>query len=345
LPDFAGTYGDVAASTRARDRAGIRAYLFDAAAEDSDVVLERGVVERLGEDQLLWIEVDLNQADAIRDAAAVLGLNDRVLAGLLSDEAVEPTVVDHAEYLHLHVCEAVKTENGYEPRVLKCVLGAGWILTGHYGEVTFVQRFADHIAGDSELGRLNTRAFLAKLLDWHLSSYFRVVEAIEREVDVLDDRLLADTPCDRRAMLVLALLRRRVAELRRLLAPHREVYAILAHPKFAPIEGSDDADLFPLLNDRLARAIDAVENAREMLIGSYDIYMTQLSQRTNDVMKLLTVTSVLLLPPTMIAGILGMNFQPLPSIFHGTSHFWITILLMALLSTSVLVVAKARSWL
>jgi Mg2+ and Co2+ transporter CorA len=335
----------VVGSTRTQGIAGVRAYLFDAQGEDRDVAVDREVVDSLGEDHLLWIDADLNDPDATREVAAVLGLNDRVLNGLLSDEAVEPAVVDHAEYLHLHVCEAVKTEKGYEPRVLKCVLGTGWMLTGHYGDVTFVRRFADHIAGDSELGRLNTRAFLAKLLDWHLSSYFQAVESIEREVDDLDERLLGDKPCNRRTMLVLALLRRRVAQLRRLLAPHREVYAILAHPKFAPIGSNDDADLFPLLNERLARAIDAVENAREMLIGSYDIYMTQLSQRTNDVMKVLTITSVLLLPPTMIAGILGMNFQPLPAIFHGTSHFWITVCLMAVLSTCVLLVAKLRSWL
>jgi magnesium transporter len=59
-----------------------------------------------------------------------------------------------------------------------------------------------------------------------------------------------------------------------------------------------------------AAAVDAVDSAREMLIGSFDVPMTRTAQRTNDVMKVLTITSAALLPSTLIAAILGMNVSP-----------------------------------
>jgi magnesium transporter len=93
---------------------------------------------------------------------------------------------------------------------------------------------------------------------------------------------------------------------------------------------------------RLEKAIEATDNTREMLIGSVEVFMTQTAQRTNEVMKILTLVSVLLLPCAVIAGVLGMNFKV--QIFDNPDLFWVAIALMAGLAATTLFVARRIHW-
>ena len=95
--------------------------------------------------------------------------------------------------------------------------------------------------------------------------------------------------------------------LRNTLSAHREVLGLLSHPRSDAVVGADAAG-DQRLEGRLQQAIDAVDTAREMIVGSFDIFMTRTSQATNDIMKRLTIVSVLLLPAAALAGIMGMNF-------------------------------------
>ena len=83
------------------------------------------------------------------------------------------------------------------------------------------------------------------------------------------------------------------------LAPHRWAFAPLARPDFE-LEGLGKP--WPGIVDRLDSTVDAVENARELLIGAFDVYMATSAQRTNDVMKALTILSAILLPAVVLAG-------------------------------------------
>ena len=80
-----------------------------------------------------------------------------------------------------------------------------------------------------------------------------------------------------------------------------------------------------------------------MLLGSFEILMTRTAQRTNDVMKLLTVISVMLLPSTLVAGILGMNFHP--AFFDDPVLFWFALGFMILTMTLTVVTVRRRGWL
>jgi Mg2+ and Co2+ transporter CorA len=80
-----------------------------------------------------------------------------------------------------------------------------------------------------------------------------------------------------------------------------------------------------------------------MLIGTFDVHMTRTAQRTNDIMRVLTWASVILLPAAVLAGIMGMNFKL--DFFANPTFFWIVIGFMVLLATSTLLVARWRGWL
>jgi Mg2+ and Co2+ transporter CorA len=116
----------------------------------------------------------------------------------------------------------------------------------------------------------------------------------------------------------------------------------MAQPEFEQLSETDSTERFRDLSTRLERAIDAIESAREMVIGSFELVMTRTAQRTNEVMKALTVISAVLLPATLMAGILGMNFRP--SFFDRPELFWVALGAMAVLAGSVLAFARRRRW-
>ena len=121
------------------------------------------------------------------------------------------------------------------------------------------------------------------------------------------------------------------------------MYAEVGRPDFISDIEPREAEALAALIHRLERATEAVANAREMLIGTFDVHMTRTAQRANDTMRLLTWVSVTLLPAAVLAGIMGMNFQI--GLFENPDVFWIVVASMVLFALTALVVARRRQWL
>jgi Mg2+ and Co2+ transporter CorA len=180
---------------------------------------------------------------------------------------------------------------------------------------------------------------VAAIVDSVLNSYLHQVEQVERQVDELDLMAL-DSDINDGFLPQVVELRKRIARIRRTLVRHRAAFAPLARPDFALHE--ELGEPWPGLVDRLERTIDAVENTRDLLVGSLEIYLGQVGQRTNEVMKLLTLLSAVLLPAVVVAGVMGMNFQM--GFFDTAENFWIVVGVMLALGASALVIAKLQKW-
>jgi magnesium transporter len=209
----------------------------------------------------------------------------------------------------------------------------------HDGPIAALGRFSDEVHGDSLIGELDAGLFLAAIVDTVLTEYFGRIEQIEREIDRLDELALRGP--DSKIFLVEVLrLRRMVAVLRRTIAPHREAFAPLARTDAALDEVLGSAQ--PSLLERLERVIDSAENARELLVGSFDIYLGGAAHRTNEVMKVLTILSAVLLPGVVLAGVMGMNFKL--GFFDQADNFWLVIGGMVAMAVAILAVARNRHW-
>ena len=215
-------------------------------------------------------------------------------------------------------------------------------MTVHADELKFLQDFDDRVRADSGLGALDSASFLAALLDWHINSYFRVLETFEQAVDDLDEEVLLH-PNDREFLEDLVDLRRRVGQLRRVLAPHREVFSGLARPDFQGLASTDAGPQFRALDDRFERAMDAAENARDLVLGSFDLYMAGTGRKTNDAVQLLTIVTVSLGIIGAVAGVMGTNFN-VAFYKAGVKGFIYMLLGMGVLIASVLLVARRRKW-
>jgi Mg2+ and Co2+ transporter CorA len=217
----------------------------------------------------------------------------------------------------------------------------GLVVSIHDGEVDGLDAPIRQSAGETLLGHLDAGTFLALLLDELLGGYFEAVERIEERIDRLDVAALrADEPDE--VLRSMVSLRREIARVRRALAPQRPVFSSLTRPD-AELETDLLGAAWPGLAQRFQLAVDAVENARELLIGSFDIVMTRNGQRTNDVMRVLTVISAILLPSVVLAGVMGMNFE-IP-FFAAGSNFYVVLLAMIVLAAAILGVARWRRWL
>ena len=317
----------------------VRAFLYDAEGFDREIDVDKEQINSHSQNSLLWIDLSTDDKEAMERLQARFSLTPGMLHNVRRLDRRPHTDI-YGDIIHLRV-DTVQPATGRTQTIpLDFILGHNLVMTVHPQPVKFLEAFDHSIQGDTQMGKLDAAEFLASLLDWHVSSYFRIVEEIASEIDKLDERVLrargrGDILSD------LVALRRKVARVRLTLTPHREAYAALSNPEIPMIGNSQSAQLFQALYDRLERAIDSVEHARELLVGSFDIHTTLVGQRTNETMTVLTLATVALLPVGAIAGILGMNFKA--RLFNaGDIGFWIALLLMAGVSIGTILIARYR---
>ena len=245
----------------------------------------------------------------------------------------------------MHVTLHVASSEEGDPvlRPLECVLGSNWVVTAHEAEIEALEEFRERAEGGSEVGALDSPSFVAAAVEWVVTSYFRAFEAIEEELEELDAKVMSDVPksvSDDLARLVE--LRRSIGTLRRALSPHREVIVALAHPELDLLSTETSAQRFDAIERRVAQAVDAAREAKESTRGSFDLLVARLGQRTNDIMKVLTLVTVILLPSTVLGGIMGMNFKV--GLFDLVWMFWAVIATMLGIAVLVLSVARSQRW-
>lgn len=323
----------------------IRAFLYDADGADRAIELNHDSVGHLSDRQLLWIDVTGNDRREIEDVGSVLHLHRESIKNLLNPIG-RPRLDQFGSYFQVNVI-AIESNPQEGPSHFRNIpldffAGPNYVVTVHAEELQFLRDFDDRVREDSGLGALDSATFLAALLDWHISSYFRVLEAFEEEVDDLDEEVLSH-PNDREFLEDLVILRRRVGEVRRTLAPHREVFSSLARPDFQGLGNAEALPAFRSLADRFERAMDAAENARELVIGSFDLYMAGTSRKTNEAVQVLTIVTVSLGIIGAVAGVMGTNFTV--DFFKAGLHgfLWMVIGMVALIAL-ILMVARRKKW-
>ena len=340
--------GDVAGGTRdaGNDGACVRILLFDA--EGNDQVLDEASIDpdALAEQQLLWVDVEDEDADVAE--AIVERLVQRLRLGpaaraLLRSLDGRPRLHNVGDWFLVQVTVVEhEGELRFAGRTLVVVCGHNFVLTLHLGPLAFLDQLRHREHGETRLGTLSAERFTASLLDWQIESYLHAVSDFESSVDRLEVSILARQP-QREALPDLARLRRGASRLRRLLAPHRHVFGAMARPDFRPDVGELADRQFIALEQRFERAMDAIENARELVVGSFELFTTRTAQRTNETMRVLTFVTVLLGSLALAAGVLGMNFNA-PFFQSGGRGFWTTIAGMGVVVTCALGFARWRRW-
>jgi magnesium transporter len=319
----------------------LQAYLYNADGSDQQIELDEQVVGKLHDRQLLWADVVGREEKDIDRIASIFKLNKQRVKNLLNP-ADRPRLDIHRDYFHIYAIAVKPEKNKYEPVPLDLFCGSNYVITIHPEEIEFLEDFRSQVEGDTELGKLTAESLVATLLEWHIGSYFRALEKLEDEIDQLDEEILSSSP-ERSFLPELVGLRSRVSRLRRLLVPHRDVFYALSRPDFTLLADSEAIPHFRNLNDRFDRAMDSLETARDVVIGTFDLLTTRTAESTNEVIKVLTLATVLLGATSTIACILGMNFE-IEFFQSGDRGFWGVVAGMVLLIVGSVAFAKIKRW-
>lgn len=321
----------------------VRARLFDADKPDERLDPEQAFATRPSDNQLLWIDLvgDVGR-EVTQQLAPLLDLQPRTLRSLARPDDL-PHVTLHRDYLHVRIAAHPSDRDDSATAWLDVIAGRNIVITRHVRPVPFLDDVDSRIDRDAPAGSLSDAAFFTVIVDAAIASYHAAVDTVEEDVDRLDALSLAAAPPA--ALGELVRCRRRIARLRRLLADHRSVFATLGSPELGSvIESETETALVAGLAGRFDGALSAVEESREALLGSFDVYMSRTAQRTNEVMKVLTLATVLLLPGSMIAGLMGMNVL-VPLNKDDPLSFWIVVGAIAVLAVAIVAIARARRWL
>jgi magnesium transporter len=191
-------------------------------------------------------------------------------------------------------------------------IGAGWLLSVTWAPTPLIDAVRKTFAGRRDGGPDTTGALLYALLDAAVDSYFPVLDTISERIDALEDRVL-EGEADRDSLAEILYLKRRLLELRRVLAPMRDMANALLRRDLEIVDAAS-APYYQDLYDHLVRVLDQVDIYRDLLAAVLDARLTVASNSLNAIMKRLTAFTVVLMVPTLIAGIYGMNFDLMPEL-------------------------------
>jgi magnesium transporter len=310
-------------------------------ADLDDVELDAGVLAGLDERQLLWVDLVAPTDDEVARVASLLELRPAALR--LPPHPHRPSLENYGSCFRLCVYAAL---NGHgarcRARPLTLVAGDNFVVSVHDGDLPFIEELRRREKGDSRLGELTAESFVASLLDWQLSTFFHAVERLEHDVDEAEVAVLGRKRTSG-FLKKMVEARQEISELRRLLKPHRDVIYGLARPDFIATEKPEARPHFAALTAHFERAEDALESARDLVVGSFDLFSTRAAQRTNETMRVLTFVTVLMGSLSLIAGVMGMNFG-LAFFETGRSGFFTVLGAMAVVALIALAVGRWRRW-
>jgi magnesium transporter len=191
-------------------------------------------------------------------------------------------------------------------------IGAGWLLSVRWAPTPLLDGVRRRFANRRSDGMATTGSLLYALLDAAVDSYFPELDGISDRIDTIEDRVL-EGEADRESLAEILHLKRRLLELRRVLAPMRDVANALLRRDLEIVD-ADSAPYYQDLYDHLVRVLDQLDVYRDLLAAVLDARLTVASNSLNAIMKRLTAFTVILMVPTLIAGIYGMNFDLMPEL-------------------------------
>jgi magnesium transporter len=299
---------------------------------------------------MLW--VDLMPANGEEQAAERMLLEQFGFHPLAVDDALRethvPKVDDWKDYIYivLHAVRFEPTTRRLHALELDAFVGKNFLVTHHTEKISSME--AIWAATSREPRRLaeGTDNLLYQIVDTLVADYMPLVDQLDDWIDEVENEIFKH-PTSHTLVRIIRQKRRLVA-MRRSLSALREVLNRLARDDYAVIDPRDRI-YFRDVYDHVVRLYDIVESMRDLVGGSLDTYLSVTSNRTNEIVKTLTIVSVIFMPISFLAGFFGMNFFGEDFALHPNIQsnwvFWISLAVMLVLPPTMYVWMRLRKWL
>lgn len=244
-------------------------------------------------------------------------------------------------YMVFHGPDLETFRQNLRTKELDLFVSAHYLVTIHDEEMNSVRTVLNRAEADPKVMlSKGTDLLLHNILDYLVDHYDPILDYLEDALDQLEDQALSDP--EPSLLNKIAVKKRELLNLRRIVGPQREVIAQLTRGEVPFIRESTRIYLRDV-QDHLIRVVEMVELYRDLVLGARDLYLSSISNNMNQVMKTLTTISVIGLPLTIITGFYGMNFDALPGI-HTPMAFWIIVAVMMGVVTGTLMVFRYKRW-
>ena len=293
---------------------------------------------------ITWINVNgIHNVKIIETIGKHFGLHPLVQEDIVHAEQ-RPKMEEFDEYIYLvlKMFSYNEIEKKVQVEQISLILGSNYVISFQEREGDIFDSIRDRIRnGKGRIRKMGADYLAYSLLDTVVDHYFIVLERLGDRVEELESDLVSNPrPKD---LQEIHRLKREMIILRKSVWPLREVISNLERLESSLIKDVTQIYLRDVY-DHTIQIIDTVETYRDMLSGMHDTYLSSISNRMNEIMKVLTIIATIFIPLTFIAGIYGMNFQFMPELGWkwGYLAVWGIILVVAL---AMVVFFKRRKWL
>lgn len=297
---------------------------------------------------VLWVDFISEPPETCEPILEEFGFHPLAIDDALQETHV-PRLDDWGEYLYIVLNYMNMEANGdsWETKVdeLDIFLGRNYIVTHHDYRITAVDE--TWVVCDRDERNLHEGAdhILYRIADHLMAGYMPAIEKIDDAIDRIEDQIF-DRPSPRTLEQLLALKRVLVA-MRRIIVPQREVLNKLARDDYQVVDPKDRV-FFRDIYDHLVRLHDLNESLRDLVGSVLDTYLSVINNRMNEVMKILTIITVLFMPLTFLTGYFGMNFfEPLGNLREWTTNpvFYLTLATIVIMPIGMYIWMRRRTWL
>jgi magnesium transporter len=291
-----------------------------------------------------WINVDgVHDSRLISDLGSRFGVHPLILEDIMTT-AQRPKMEDMGDYIYIVVrmLDLVNKKKEVRSEQVSLILGRNFVMSFQESEGDVFDAVRDRIRSGKGRVRKQGPDYLAyALIDAIVDNYFFVLEKLGENVEEIEEALISNP--DRETLHQIHAMKREMIYLRKSVWPLREVISGLERTESELVKDSTGIFLRDVY-DHTIQVIDTVETYRDMLSGMLDIYLSSLSNRMNEVMKVLTIIATIFIPLTFIAGVYGMNFKFMPELEWRWGYFLVLAVMLAL-GVLMVILFKRRRWL
>jgi magnesium transporter len=284
---------------------------------DADV-LSRALEDKNG---LVWVDLTIQSDEDARILRDVFRFHELTIEDCVSPTVDPAKVDDYGSYLFIIVQAVTEYRFGeeMEPVEVDFYLGQNYLVSCRRESVPAIDQLRERCARDESLLAQPPDRLLHGLMDALVDEYLPIVDKVDDDIDSLEGLILrkADTSLLQHILTV----KRNALRLRRATIPQRDIMNRLSRNEFPQLIRPEMAMYYRDVYDHLVRIEYLVEAVRDLADGALNTYLSVVSNRLNEVMKLLTAATVIFLPGALIAGIYGTNF-PEDAVWPPYSSDW-----------------------
>ena len=312
--------------------------------EEKLIKSAKDLKEYLNKDSVTWFNVDgLHELGLIQDIGAVLQLDQLLLADVLETNA-RPKIHEYEDwiFLSLKMVQFNEEKKHFSVENLSIIFNDNILISFQEKKRDVFEPVRERIRNQKRTLRSSkTDYLLFALLDTVIDHYLYVLSLFGEKIESFEEVLL-DKP-DKNIIEKINLFKKELNYIRKGIKPAREMILALSKMESDFIDKKNDVHFKELVNN-INQASDSLDSYRELLSDQLNIYHMIISSKLNDIMKFLTIFSVIFIPLTFIAGIYGTNFEFLPELQFKYGYF-IMLGIMVIISILMLFYFKRKKWL